>query len=182
MLKTQSILEHIIKYFAHRRTRCCVDIGAGAGDMTVEYAHMFDTVIAFEPVQTCRHELPPSVKWIKSCVSNSEDPVKMHIDDQAPDLTHRCSAGTLEVDAHTLDSYQIPNLDFVSIDCEGMEGQCMDGAWQTIKINKPVIMFAHDPQLSNLQSGEPWSAPQFFGIDWMIGALKHQGYQFDYPY
>jgi hypothetical protein len=44
----------------------------------------------------------------------------------------------------TLDSLDLPGLDFLKIDVEGAEGLVLQGAAQTIKKYKPVIFFEHN--------------------------------------
>jgi len=46
----------------------------------------------------------------------------------------------------TLDSLNLPGLDFMKIDVEGAEGLVIQGAAETIKKYKPVICFEHNSQ------------------------------------
>jgi FkbM family methyltransferase len=46
----------------------------------------------------------------------------------------------------TLDSLNLPGLDFMKIDVEGAEGLVIQGAIETIKKYKPVICFEHNSQ------------------------------------
>ena len=46
----------------------------------------------------------------------------------------------------TLDSMNLPGLDFLKIDVEGAEGLVLQGAAETIKKYKPTIFFEHNWQ------------------------------------
>ena len=54
--------------------------------------------------------------------------------------------GGESIDIITLDSLQLPGLDFLKIDVEGAEGLVIQGAAETIKKYKPVIFFEHNYQ------------------------------------
>jgi len=50
------------------------------------------------------------------------------------------------MDVVTVDSLNLPGLDFMKIDVEGAEGLVIKGAADTIKKYKPVIFFEHNEQ------------------------------------
>jgi FkbM family methyltransferase len=54
--------------------------------------------------------------------------------------------GGEEIMVTTLDSYELPGLDFIKIDVEGAEGLVIKGGEKTISKYKPVICFEHNYQ------------------------------------
>jgi len=54
--------------------------------------------------------------------------------------------GGEKIDIITLDSLNLPGLDFLKIDVEGAEGLVIQGASETIRKYKPVIFFEHNYQ------------------------------------
>lgn len=49
------------------------------------------------------------------------------------------SKGTLKVETVTIDSFNLPRLDLLKLDVEGMELEALDGAERTIERCKPII-------------------------------------------
>ena len=71
----------------------------------------------------------------------------------------------------TLDSFDLPGLDFMKIDVEGAEGLVLQGAEQTIRKYRPVIFFEHNYQYID---------PKSVGLDSVIGpfyVLAQLGYK-----
>lgn len=54
--------------------------------------------------------------------------------------------GGEEIMVTTLDSYELPGLDFIKIDVEGAEGLVIKGGEKTISKYKPIICFEHNCQ------------------------------------
>jgi hypothetical protein len=75
----------------------------------------------------------------------------------------------------TLDSLNLPGLDFMKIDVEGAEGLVIQGAAETIKKYKPIIFFEHNKQAID---------PKVLGLDHVPSpfmALTALGYKtFEY--
>lgn len=54
--------------------------------------------------------------------------------------------GGEDIEIRTLDSMDLPGLDFLKIDVEGAEGLVIQGAAETIKKYRPIIFFEHTHQ------------------------------------
>jgi hypothetical protein len=64
------------------------------------------------------------------------------------------------VEVDRLDEYELKQVDFVKIDCEGYEQFVIEGGAETFKRNKPVVI---------VEQHAPWSAR--YGVE-PLGAVK----------
>lgn len=120
-----------------------VDVGAHVGLWSVHLAKRFGLTFAFEPVSDHRDcflknvpakgvVLSPQALGRERCWVNMEVPIG--------------SSGGTHVSGHgmipmiTLDSLELPGLDFLKIDCEGYELEVLLGGEQTIRRCKPCCI------------------------------------------
>jgi FkbM family methyltransferase len=129
--------------------RVALDVGANVGTYAYHLSKLTE-VIAFEPNPQHRwilSKLPRNVRVENVALSDREGMATLHIplmsNGQQADgwatLESVPSAVSVTVPMHTLDSY---NLDpgFIKIDVEGHEEAVLDGALQTIRRSKPVLL------------------------------------------
>ena len=133
--------------------RTCIDIGAHDGHTSVPFQDQFDRVIAFEPNPRTYDILAQHKKIQSHNVALSDVPgtLTLKIPTQTGNPQHGSTApirqelwdNTMDfvVSARTLDSYNFTDVDFIKIDVEQGEWQVMQGALDTIKRNRPTIMF-----------------------------------------
>jgi len=137
---------------ACRQHRTVVDVGAHVGIWTANFAQVFDKVVAFEP---CPENLLPLYK-------NTDGLENVTVHDAAvaegPDVLalKRLRSGNsgmwrlsgpgeeIKADSYfvrviSLDSMEIPDVDLIKIDVEGMEPRVLLGARETIQTHRPVL-------------------------------------------
>ena len=124
-----------------------LDIGANIGLWSRDLALHFAQVIAFEPVSDFRDCL------IKNVANNNIDirPYALGPEDTTIDMVvtngntghshvDNNTIGSGSIDMHKLDSLEFDAVDYIKIDCEGYELSILQGAKQTIKKHRPVIV------------------------------------------
>lgn len=132
-----------------RRRSVAVDVGAHVGLWTYWMARDFGHVIAFEPHPThrlCFHQN------MLDRMNVSLYPYALGAEERRVSLeTGASSSGDTrvvpgeEVQMTTLDSFELPILDFLKIDCEGYELRVLEGAIQTLRRCRPVVVVEQKP-------------------------------------
>jgi len=131
--------------------KLAIDIGAHVGIWTRRLAKDFENVIAFEPLRkhvechekNCEgldniilHEVALSNKngtdTIRTTNFNSGMSTLLEKRKTKNSFTHT-------IETRTLDSYDLPEMDFIKIDVEGWEEQVLEGARNTILKYKPMM-------------------------------------------
>lgn len=135
-----------------KRKRHCLDVGANIGTMSYHLAKEFKAVHAFEiqpemqeVLELNMRKFPETKKKVITYpfgLSSCERLVSTVYDPQSSFATHidpSLKQGSILV--KSLDSLQIENLDFIKLDVEGQEAECIRGGINTIKKYGPVILF-----------------------------------------
>jgi len=138
-----------------------LDIGANFGVFTKLFSELVGPqgmVIAFEPIPKTFRTLAAGIKRyrrsnvraINKALSDTVGTVQMFIpqyadnpgDDlyQASIVSNSESQKTLTVDSVTIDSLQLPRVDFVKIDVEGHELEVLQGGRLTLERYHPTLM------------------------------------------
>lgn len=150
------------------KSRYVVDVGANIGCHAISYANFNPEckVWAFEPQEklhgiltrnVARNNLEDRVTVSRCGLGHTETDTTMASLDTVFDYNQRgCNKGGLgigqggeNIKIITLDSLNLPGLDFLKIDVEGAEGLVIQGGAETIKKYKPVIFFEHNDQTIN---------------------------------
>jgi len=169
MLAGQVFESHIINGTLKpyiEKSRYVVDVGANIGCHTVSYANFNPEcrVWAFEPQEklhgiltrnVIRNKLDDRVTVSRCGLGHAETDTTMASLDTVFDYKQNgCNKGGLgigeggeKIKIITLDSLNLPGLDFLKIDVEGAEGLVIQGGAETIKKYKPVIFFEHNDQV-----------------------------------
>jgi FkbM family methyltransferase len=131
--------------------RVALDIGANVGLWSRDLVKQFTQVIAFEPVAMFRECLERNV-FAKNldikpiALGDQEGMIKMIITEGNTGHTHVDPNST---DGDTkiikLDSLELPIVDYIKIDCEGFEYRVLQGAEETIKRCRPVVVIEQKP-------------------------------------
>jgi FkbM family methyltransferase len=147
-------LRHVSKIGPNKGT--ALDIGANAGLFAYALSKSYDKVIAFEINPDMSRKLQqanlPKVEVIDKGLSSEAGTLTLYIPIQngreldgwasvLPDNlpnAERVIEKTVEV--ITLDSLQIPNVSFIKMDVEGHEVAVLEGAEQTLRAHKPVLL------------------------------------------
>jgi FkbM family methyltransferase len=138
-----------------------LDIGANFGVFTKLFSELVGpqgVVIAFEPIPQTFRTLAAGIKRyhrsnvraINKALSDTVGTVQMFVpqyadnpgDDlyQASIVSNSESRKTLTIDSVTIDSLQLPRVDFVKIDVEGHELKVLQGGRRTLEHHHPTLM------------------------------------------
>lgn len=168
--------------------RTAIDIGAHAGLWTWNMAHSFSRVFAFEPMpehadcwranmqgqdnaKIFQNALGPQrgAAWLETRTPGSSGDTG--VVPKNPNATR--------VNMITLDSLDFQLVDFIKIDCEGYELFVLQGAVETLKRCKPVVIVEQKPETG---MAEKYNIGTTEAVDFLIalGAKKRLGIQGDY--
>lgn len=134
------------------RRRVAIDVGASVGLWSMKLAQMFGFVHAFEPnpiAAECfvRNVNSPQVHLRMVALGDRNGKTSIV---STPGISFKTfvggSIGT--VDMMTLDSYAFDSVDLIKIDCEGFDFYVLQGAMETIKRERPMIIFESKPGVS----------------------------------
>lgn len=173
--------------FAHvKQNRVALDIGANVGLWSRDLVKRFDQVIAFEPVPMFRECLSRNVfadnLEVQTCaLGNHSGHIRMIITEGNTGHTHVDPASvTGDTEIRTLDSLNLPVVDYVKIDCEGFEYRVLQGAEQTIRRCRPIVVIEQKPhdaysqdygQFAAIGLLEDWGMIKLDQVkdDWIMG-------------
>src|SRR5210317_865619 len=158
------IINGMLKEYVEK-SKYIVDVGANIGCHTISYAGMNPEarIWSFEPQKKLFDLLNTNVNLngytdrihLHNCgLGHKECTLEMQGLDTVEDKAHMgwnkgglgIGKGGEKLDVKTLDSLDLPGLDYIKIDVEGAEGLVIQGAQETIKKYKPVICFEHNSQ------------------------------------
>ena len=164
-----------------------LDIGANVGLWSRDLVNNFAKVVAFEPVAVFRECLEKNVSGPNFFIS----PLALgDHDTQATMIITEGNSGHSHLDPNTigsgdvtvvkLDNLNIDNVDYIKIDCEGYEYRVLQGAEQTVKLWKPIIVVEQKPhdayskdygQFAAIALLESWGMIKLDQIrdDWIMG-------------
>ena len=160
------------------KKRCFVDIGANVGIYSYYYMNRFEKIIAFEPlIKYCKLNSLKSKKIIiHNCAISDKQgetmlytPVKKGIEVPSNSSLNKIGYDCVEnlIKIKTLDEFNLTDVDLIKIDVEGHEAKVLNGALDTIKRNKPILIIEIEHRHTRGQINE------FFE---MITNLKYKGF------
>lgn len=165
-----------------RQFRTAVDVGAHIGLWSFNLAHVFKEVHAFEPVAEHREcflenmlatpfrellQATRNVRLHQACALGAETGM-VGIDSEPGSSGNSAVTQTGEIEMRTLDSFNLPEVDLIKIDCEGFEENVLLGAEQTIKAWKPTIVVEQKREMAARFQLKPLGA---------VELLKSWGYK-----
>lgn len=164
------------QYFQDRPAGTAIDVGAHTGMTAVAYSDIFERVLAFEPIPELYQQAQMTIA--KNKCSNVElhayglgaETTETHFKylPTSSFATHRNRKGTITAQIRCIDDLRIDSVDFIKIDVEGMEAEVIQGAWQTITHNEPLIQFEYKPKFARQQNND---------IEQMCAALEKRDYE-----
>lgn len=129
-----------------------LDIGANVGLWSRDLVDNFTRVIAFEPVAIFRECLTRNVQgdnfFVSPLALGDQDTFgTMIITEGNTGHSHLDPAtmGQGEITVVKLDNLKIESVDYIKIDCEGFEYRVLQGAEQTIKTSRPIVVVEQKP-------------------------------------
>jgi FkbM family methyltransferase len=170
-----------------RQRRVALDVGANVGLWGRDLCEAFDHVIAFEPVNDFRQCLIKNVKSdrleVRSvALGNENTRAVMTITEGNSGHSHidPNSFGSGDTEVITLDSLSLPVVDYIKIDCEGFEYRVLQGAEQTIRRCRPIVVIEQKPhaaysrdygQFAAVELLQGWGMTRLDQVrdDWIMG-------------
>ena len=160
------------------RRKASIDIGANKGVYTYHLARLTREVHAFEPnpkiFRILNRALPPNVTAYKVALSDrsGDDALivparKGGYSNQGASLARNKLAQpnrTTRVVTARLDDYDLRNIGFIKIDVEGHERAVLDGAAETLRRERPVLLI----EVEEAHTGE--------SIETSLGHIESFGY------
>ena len=180
-----AVRKRSIELCAKRGT--ALDIGANVGLWGRDLVDNFAKVIAFEPVAVFRECLEKNVIgnnfFISPVALGDQDTVATMIITEGNSGHSHLDPNTIgsgNVTVVKLDNLNIDNVDYIKIDCEGYEYRVLQGAEQTVKRWRPIIVVEQKPhdayskdygQFAAIALLESWGMVKLDQIrdDWIMG-------------
>lgn len=129
-----------------KKFRTAVDVGGHIGTWSVHLVKKFEHVHAFEPVPLFRQcfekNVPARNVMLYACALGSvSGKVRMAIDPADTGGTHiDAKAESGDTVLRKLDEFDLIDVDFIKIDCEGFEAHVIEGARDTLKRCHPCVI------------------------------------------
>jgi FkbM family methyltransferase len=141
--KKQVAAMHLCKSF-----RSAVDVGSHIGLWSYNLAHRFDVVYAFEPIaahRQCfeRNVALPNVHMYPVALGEQFQKVGMFTAPTSSGDSYVHGEG--DIPMKRLDDYELQDVDFCKLDCEGYELYALRGGEETLKRCKPVVCVEQKP-------------------------------------
>ena len=132
--------------------RLALDIGANVGLWSRDLVKNFTTVMAWEPVPMFREclirNVPADNLQIRTEAlgdQNTKVTMNVAVDNMGHTHVDPDRMGQGETELRTLDSYELTDVDYIKIDCEGFEYRVLKGAEETIKRCRPLVIVEQKP-------------------------------------
>ena len=129
-----------------------LDIGANVGLWSRDFVGSFKRVIAFEPVALFRECLEHNVQGknfeVQPIALGDQDTQGTMIiteDNSGHSHLDPATMGTGNVQVVRLDTLNFDDVSYIKIDCEGYEYRILQGAEQTIRRCRPVVVIEQKP-------------------------------------
>jgi len=169
-----------------KQKRVALDIGANVGLWSRDLVKHFVQVVAFEPVAMFRECLERNV-FAKNlevkpiALGDQEGMIRMIITEGNTGHTHvDPNSANGDIKIVKLDSLELPVVDYMKIDCEGFEYRVLQGAEQTIRRCRPVVVIEQKPhdayskeygQFAAIELLQSWGMTKLDQVkdDWIMG-------------
>jgi FkbM family methyltransferase len=179
------VRDRSMQYVKHHRV--ALDIGANVGLWSRNLCKNFVTVLAFEPVAMFRECLIQNVTadnlQVKDfALGDQRTTATMVITNGNTGHTHinPNSIGHGNTEVWRLDDLDLDVVDYIKMDCEGFEYRVIQGAKETIRRCRPVLVVEQKPhemyakdygQFAAIGLLESWGMTQLDRVkdDWIMG-------------
>lgn len=152
--------------------RTAVDVGGHVGLWSYYLARRFARVHAFEPVEEHRQCFAKNINGsgsvtLHACALGSQNG-SISINTTRSSSGDSWVNGDGDIPMRTLDDFDLPDVDFMKLDCEGYELHALHGAVETLKRCRPVVIVEQKPNRA-----------QKFGLTerGAVGYLESLGYR-----
>lgn len=175
-----------------REKRVAIDIGGHVGLWSWQMAQDFESVNAFEPMPDHADCFERNLAGFDSVTLNrcalgperGEVVMRTRTADSSgdtgiePDAPHDLPGGHM-AEMHRLDDFDLVDVDFIKIDCEGYELFVLQGAMETLKRCKPCIIVEQKPE-TGMEARYNIGTTDAVKLLESIGAKRRKAIQGDY--
>lgn len=192
--KYHAAMQHV------KSKRTAIDVGAHVGLWSYFMARDFQHLISFEPMPEHQDCWMENMKAIQNAelypvaLGEKKDVVRIMcrtpgssgdtgVDPDAERSSLRATihndGNGVEVELHRLDEYQLNDIDFIKLDCEGYEIFALRGAEETLKRCKPCVIVEQKPETGMAQR---YKINVLDGVNYLksLGAVQRGAIQGDY--
>jgi FkbM family methyltransferase len=162
-----------------------VDAGAFIGDHTIAYLKKVSktgNVLAFEPNPEsfeCLTHNCPDATCINKGLSDSIQSLPFHTDINAG-CSRITSSSHISISLTTLDSLNLPRLNYLKLDIEGHELNALKGASSTISTHKPIIFLEVNKSALESNLTSPMQLEDYLNeIGYVFAPIPERGEQYD---
>lgn len=160
--------------------RTAVDVGAHCGLWSMHLVKRFERVHAFEPVaahRECFEANVPQPNALLYACALGETVGKVRIQTSAQSSGDSWVGGEGDIPLRRLDEYDLQDLDFVKLDCEGYELFALRGAEETLKRCRPCVIVEQKPGRA-----QKFGLAETGAVDYLqgLGAVLRQAIAGDY--
>jgi FkbM family methyltransferase len=128
--------------------RVAVDVGAHCGLWSMQLVKKFQVVHAFEPIERhrdCLIKNAPEAILYEAALGDKQSTVRLKKGIKSTGDTQIAADGEYKAEIHTLDSYDLTDVDFMKLDCEGYELFVLKGGEKLINECRPVMIVEQKP-------------------------------------
>lgn len=152
---------HLEQWVPRRRT--AIDVGANVGCWTYKLAGLFEQVVSVELNEDCYRYIEaarlPNIQLLRHGLSDRKRDVLFYLPVHENGFVNH-GWGTVEKGRNEalfghvqeriypvkpLDAYTLTNVDFIKIDVEGHELAVVEGALETIRRHRPILLIEASP-------------------------------------
>lgn len=172
--KLYAALKHVKKF------RAAVDVGAHCGLWSMHLAKWFQVLHAFEPVAAHRECWEQNMDGrgglLYPCALGEEEG-KVAIRTSANSSGDSWVDGDGDIPLRRLDSFNLVDVDFIKLDCEGYELFALRGAEETLKRCQPCVIVEQKPGRA-----QKFNLAETAAVDYLqgLGAKLRQAIAGDY--
>lgn len=154
--------------FAHvaalSRRRVAVDVGASFGLWSRRLVGMFELVYAFEPSATARtcFEMNVSGATLYDVALGDRQGEVAVFETPGIGFKSYVKQGPGTIPMRTMDAFDLRDVDLIKVDCEGFDYFVLRGAEQTIRRERPMVIFEAKPKVSRKRYRVDQEAPHIF--------------------
>jgi FkbM family methyltransferase len=169
--KQQAAMEHVKKW------RAAVDVGAHCGLWSMHLTKRFTELHAFEPVaehRSCWERnvmAPAAARALLYPVALGEADGSCSISTKNTSSGDSRVQGPGDIPIRRLDDYDLQDVDFIKLDCEGYELFALRGAEETLKRCRPCVIVEQKPNRPAM-----FKLPSRGSVDFLreLGAILRQ--------
>jgi hypothetical protein len=142
----------------------CIDIGAHCGLWSMQLEKKFKHVHAFEPIarhRECFEKNTQNAIVYPYALGEKDGVVRMSKGVKSTGDTCISDKGEYEAEVRKLDDFNISDVGFIKLDCEGYELFALKGGEKTIEAWRPVIIVEQKPGKAKAYGLEDTEAVQW---------------------